>query len=65
MRFLCLCCVVRCGWQVRLKDQRVPRLADIEMRPALAGRKSKGTLDAHTNGLRFTGNKTGETVDIM
>jgi len=50
---------------VRLKDQRVPRLADIEMRPALAGRKSKGTIDAHSNGLRFTEAKTGEHVDIM
>jgi nucleosome binding factor SPN SPT16 subunit len=48
-----------------LKDQRVPRLADIEMRPALAGRKSKGTLDAHTNGCRFTATKTGETIDVM
>ena len=35
------------------------------MRPALAGRKSKGTLDAHTNGLRFTGAKTGDSVEIM
>jgi len=50
---------------IRLKDQRVPRLADIEMRPALAGRKSKGTIDAHANGLRFTSTKTGEHVDIM
>jgi len=51
---------------VKLKDMRVPRLADIEMRPALGGgRKSKGTLDAHTNGLRFTAGKTGEHVDMM
>jgi nucleosome binding factor SPN SPT16 subunit len=50
---------------IRLKDQRVPRLADIEMRPALSGRKSKGTIDAHANGLRFTSTKTGEHVDIM
>lgn len=50
---------------MKLKDQKVPRLADIEMRPALTGRKSKGTLDAHANGLRFTSGKTGEHIDIM
>ena len=50
---------------LKLKDQKVPRLSDIEMRPAVSGRKSTGTLDAHQNGLRFTAAKTGDHLDIM
>ena len=50
---------------LKLKDQKVPRLSDIEMRPAISGRKSTGTLDAHQNGLRFTASKTGDRLDIM
>lgn len=48
---------------VKLRD--CPRLADLEMRPALSGRKSKGNLEAHSNGLRFVETKTGDTVDLM
>lgn len=49
---------------IRIKDQRVPRMQDITMRPQLSGRKSVGTLEAHQNGLRFTTNK-GEIMDMM
>lgn len=48
----------------RIKDQRVPRLQDLTMRPQLSGRKCVGTLEAHQNGLRFTSTK-GEIVDVM
>ena len=47
-----------------MRDQRVPRLADLTMRPQLSGKKSLGTLEAHTNGLRFT-SKKGEAIDVM
>ena len=34
------------------------------MRPVLAGRKTQGNLEAHTNGLRFISTR-GEVIDIM
>ncbi|GKY95619.1 hypothetical protein MPSEU_000523200 [Mayamaea pseudoterrestris] len=49
---------------VRTKNERVPRLADLTMRPAFAGRKTQGNLEAHTNGLRFISTRN-ELVDIM
>lgn len=47
-----------------LKNQKVPRLVDLIMRPVLSGRKTIGMLEAHANGLRFR-SKKGEVVDIM
>lgn len=49
---------------IRIKDQRVPQLQDLTMRPQLSGRKSTGALAAHQNGLRFTTNK-GEIIDVL
>ena len=49
---------------IRIRDERVPLLKDLTMRPQLSGRKSMGNLAAHQNGLRFTTNK-GEIVDVM
>jgi nucleosome binding factor SPN SPT16 subunit len=49
---------------IRTKTERVPRLADLTMRPVFAGRKTQGNLEAHTNGLRFISNRN-EIVDIM
>lgn len=49
---------------VRTKNERVPRLSDLTMRPVFAGRKTQGNLEAHTNGLRFISTR-GEVVDIM
>jgi nucleosome binding factor SPN SPT16 subunit len=48
----------------RLKNQKVPRLVDLIMRPHLSGRKTVGMLEAHANGLRFR-SKKNEVVDIM
>lgn len=41
---------------IRSKDQRVPHLQDLTMRPTLAG-KTVGALEAHSNGLRFASQK--------
>lgn len=49
---------------IRIKDQKVPRLQDVTMRPAISGRKTLGTLEAHQNGLRFTSAKA-EIIDIL
>eukprot|EP00566_Odontella_aurita_P036470 CAMPEP_0113591852 /NCGR_PEP_ID=MMETSP0015_2-20120614/37504_1 /TAXON_ID=2838 /ORGANISM="Odontella" /LENGTH=1043 /DNA_ID=CAMNT_0000498289 /DNA_START=184 /DNA_END=3311 /DNA_ORIENTATION=- /assembly_acc=CAM_ASM_000160 len=49
---------------VRTKTERVPRLADLTMRPVFAGRKTQGNLESHTNGMRFISTR-GEVVDIM
>jgi nucleosome binding factor SPN SPT16 subunit len=49
---------------VRLKDQRVPRLQDLTMRPQITGRKCMGTLESHENGLRFLSTR-GEVLDVM
>lgn len=49
---------------VRTKNDRIPRLADLTMRPVFAGRKTQGNLEAHTNGLRFI-STASEIVDIM
>lgn len=49
---------------VRTKNDRVPRLADLTMRPVLANRKTQGNLEAHTNGLRFVSQRS-EVIDIM
>jgi len=52
------------GKLIRIKDQRVPRLQDLTMRPQISGRKCIGTLEAHQNGLRFTSTKF-ETLDVL
>ena len=49
---------------VRTKNERVPRLSDLTMRPVFAGRKTQGNLEAHSNGLRFISTRK-EMVDIM
>jgi|AntRauTorckE5430_2_1112549.scaffolds.fasta_scaffold00815_2 nucleosome binding factor SPN SPT16 subunit len=49
---------------IRTKNERVPRLSDLTMRPVFAGRKTQGNLEAHQNGMRFISNR-GETVDII
>ena len=49
---------------VRTKNERVPRLSDLTMRPVVAGRKTQGNLEAHSNGLRFISTRS-EVVDIM
>lgn len=52
------------GKLIRIKDQRVPRLQEVTIRPQLSGKKCIGTLEAHQNGLRFTSSKA-ETLDVM
>lgn len=49
---------------VTTRDAKVPRLQDINMWPAVSGRKTTGTLESHTNGLRFISSK-GEKIDIV
>lgn len=49
---------------VKMRDQRIPRMTDLTMRPFLSGKKTTGSLEAHTNGLRFS-SKKHEMVDIM
>lgn len=49
---------------IRIKDQRVPKLQDVTMRPTITGRKCNGTLEAHQNGVRFTSTKH-EVLDIL
>lgn len=41
-----------------------PVLNDVSIRPNISGKKTTGTLDAHTNGLRFTSSKN-EKIDII
>jgi nucleosome binding factor SPN SPT16 subunit len=48
---------------IRMTDMKVPRLADLTMRPVIQG-KTNGALEAHVNGLRFTSMK-GEKVDFL
>lgn len=52
------------GKLIRIKDQRVPKLQDVTMRPTITGRKCNGTLEAHQNGIRFTSTKH-EVLDIL
>jgi len=47
-----------------MRDQRIPRMADLTMRPFVSGKKTTGTLETHTNGLRFT-SKKHEIIDVM
>lgn len=49
---------------IRTKNDRVPRLSDLTMRPSFAKQKTQGNLEAHSNGLRFQSNR-GEVVDII
>ena len=49
---------------VLLTDEKPPRLQDVSLRPFLSGRKSQGTLTAHSNGFRFKENR-GQKLDIM
>lgn len=52
------------GKLIKIKDQRIPRLQDVNIRPQLSGKKCVGTLEAHQNGLRFSSVK-GESLDIL
>jgi nucleosome binding factor SPN SPT16 subunit len=47
-----------------MKNERVPRISDVTMRPVMTNRKTQGTLDAHANGLRFKSNRS-ENLDVM
>mmetsp|Transcript_28182 Transcript_28182/g.65219 ORF Transcript_28182/g.65219 Transcript_28182/m.65219 type:complete len:428 (-) Transcript_28182:966-2249(-) len=49
---------------VRTKNERVPRLLDLTMRPVFSARKTQGNLEAHSNGLRFISTRS-EVLDIM
>lgn len=49
---------------VRTKNERVPKIADVTMRPVMTNRKTQGVLEAHTNGLRFLSNRS-EVLDVM
>mmetsp|Transcript_15989 Transcript_15989/g.64504 ORF Transcript_15989/g.64504 Transcript_15989/m.64504 type:complete len:571 (+) Transcript_15989:474-2186(+) len=49
---------------IKTRDQRVPRMTDLTMKPFMSGKKSVGTLEAHANGLRFVSKKQ-EILDIM
>ena len=49
---------------MKTKNERVPRLSDLTMRPVFSGRKTQGNLESHTNGLRFVSTRT-ETLEIM
>lgn len=46
------------------RDRRVPRLSDLSAKPHLSGRKTQGTLEAHSNGLRFKSLKN-EKLDVL
>jgi nucleosome binding factor SPN SPT16 subunit len=49
---------------VKTRNEKVPRLADLTMRPVIAGRKTMGNLESHSNGLRFISARN-EVVDVM
>lgn len=49
---------------VLTRDRRVPRLIDLSARPHVTGRKTHGTLEAHSNGVRFMTNKN-QKLDIL
>jgi nucleosome binding factor SPN SPT16 subunit len=49
---------------VLTRSGRVPSLRDVNMWPALSGRKTVGDIEAHANGLRFISNKS-ERLDII
>ena len=49
--------------KIILSKDKVPRLSDLSMWPAVSGRKTVGTMEAHVNGLRYTSNK-GERVEV-
>ncbi len=47
-----------------LTKSKRPVLNDVSVRPNISGKKTTGTLEGHTNGLRFTSAK-GEKIDII
>ncbi|CAM6087378.1 unnamed protein product [Calypogeia fissa] len=53
--------------KLQLSKGRPIRLADLWIRPAFGGRgrKMSGSLEAHTNGFRYSTMKADERVDIM
>jgi nucleosome binding factor SPN SPT16 subunit len=48
---------------IPLKTKR-PTLSNVSVRPNISGKKTSGTLEGHTNGMRFTSAK-GEKVDVI
>eukprot|EP00026_Physarum_polycephalum_P000558 Phypoly_transcript_00559.p1 GENE.Phypoly_transcript_00559~~Phypoly_transcript_00559.p1 ORF type:complete len:1075 (-),score=176.29 Phypoly_transcript_00559:1265-4462(-) len=46
------------------KNPRNPKLMGLFIRPNISGHRTGGTLEAHTNGFRFSTSK-GTTVDIL
>jgi len=45
--------------------QRVPRLSHLSIRPIIGGRRTIGTLEAHTNGFRYSTSKNNIKIDII
>ena len=48
---------------ILIKGKR-PSLMDVTIRPNISGKKTQGSLEGHTNGIRFTSNK-GDKIDII
>ena len=51
----------------RKVDECKPLVVGLWMLPTFGGRggRKAGTLEAHTNGMRYVGAKADETVDVM
>ena len=49
---------------VLMRGNRIPPLDNLVIRPNLVGRKTIGSLEIHTNGVRFMSSK-GQKVDIV
>lgn len=47
-----------------IRDAKISRLTDVNMWPAISGRKTQGVVEAHTNGLRFMSSK-GEKFELI
>jgi nucleosome binding factor SPN SPT16 subunit len=47
-----------------IKAGKVHRLRDCNVRPNVGGKKAPGTLELHTNGLRFMASR-GEKLDLI
>lgn len=44
--------------------KNVPRLKDVQIRPQIGARKISGSLEAHSNGMRYVSSK-GEKLDVL
>ena len=51
--------------KLQVNKSKKPMLKDLGIRPHLVNKKSKGHLECHLNGFRYTSHQKSEVIDVV